>query len=1480
MALETDFNISPYFDDYNETKDFYKVLFRPGVAVQVRELNQFQTILQKQIERFGDNIFKRGTIIDGCNFIFYPSYQYVKILDTQKDGLQAIPSDYVGFFAKSSSSNNGVSAFIINYQDGFESTDPDLKTLYLDYINSGANGAVNSFVAGEVVTIYDPSYPIFKVSVINGGIAFSNSDQIVVSPALVVNVSSGTFTNAEYLYQPSTGANVQIIGIDTSTLASSNQVILRVRPRATDLTNAAANSSMWTIANASPIRNASNTVTAAVEGLIGSSFNGTVTTDSTGRIIDLTVTNRGTGYSTNPYITLKSANNSSLNSNTLVLSPQNYYANVQVATVSDSVGNGYAFGVTEGVIYQKGYFSRVAPQTVIVEKYSQSPNSIVVGFDTQESIIDSNIDTSLLDNATGNINENAPGANRLKLTPELVIKTSDEASSNDNFFTLVEWSEGRPFRQNQQTAYNKINDELARRTADESGDYVINRFQVTTRSTSNSSFEGNSYSVVVDPGIAYIDGYRVETKSNYIIDVAKGIDYTATNNQTISLDYGNYVRIKEVGGLFQFSTGDAVKLYSSAKQFITNAAAAATGNTDPVGSQIGTAYMRSMIHFDGTPGTANAVYKLYLFNINMNPGKNFRDVKSVYYDGTNKGIADIQLSLDATLNQNIAVIEGVGKETLLFDSGVYAVKSTSNSYYTYRTIDQTLTASNTGIVTKDISGIVGEYYPYTGVVSDADAKKIYIVPTSNALVAFAAATGNGSVNTTSANVVGSGTTFAADFQVGDYVYLSPNATANAVKRIVSVVNNTNMVLDSNVSFANTNTKIYRYFPKNVPIQLGSRTVAGQNGHSTNVNANGNVLNIKFLHANGADMTFNSTTATAANVSVGIDIERRNVTPLTKNANRKVFVKYNLSTAQGNTTGPWCLGVPDAFRLRSVYVGNSSVNTSFSNVVEDFFIDHNQNENFYDLSYLYKAPGSSLKLTSSDYLLVEFDYGSSTGSGFLNTLSYTQDSNVAVVTTNDSLPLSNLTTVYNSFEIPEVYTKQGKYYDLINALDFRPRAANTVAPNTNFANAPLNPTYTLSFGNTADPANDKKFPLPQSLFKTNIEQYLARIDSVFVDRDGDIFVVKGTPVPSIEKAKIPDTPAYALRLNNLVVMPYPNAPINYSDNFREIIERNIANETLSNVRVRNRTIATPLNEAEIEDEQPLGYTMEDIGNLERRIQDLEYYVSLSLLESDMKDRVIPSSLDPKLSRFKYGFFIDDFTTKNYSEEDHKAYSATIEEDDVMPAKEIITLSNPAPVINQEYIEYSVVSQKNATGLSAPSSNAVVVSVANTWAVRKEPSRKKDDTFNLKLSSISAPVTLYGHFYSGADSVKIYQGNTLIRQSNTTNLENLTTADKTKLKSNTVPGNWFKDVTFRDFSAVSVGGDPSVKNSFKITWNHNPANGQDYTIKVKNHSIVWRYAIEYPINSTNISNVVSNTSGPVKYTGTMVVTPNKIDISYRE
>lgn len=60
-------NIAPYYDDYNPDKDYLRVLFRPGYPVQARELTTLQTMLQEQISRFGDNIFKDGSRVTGAS---------------------------------------------------------------------------------------------------------------------------------------------------------------------------------------------------------------------------------------------------------------------------------------------------------------------------------------------------------------------------------------------------------------------------------------------------------------------------------------------------------------------------------------------------------------------------------------------------------------------------------------------------------------------------------------------------------------------------------------------------------------------------------------------------------------------------------------------------------------------------------------------------------------------------------------------------------------------------------------------------------------------------------------------------------------------------------------------------------------------------------------------------------------------------------------------------------------------------------------------------------------------------------------------------------------------------------------------------------------------------------------------------------------------------------------------------------------------
>ena len=70
MAIK--FNVEPYYDDFETAtavdglspkEKYYKVLFRPGHAVQGRELTQLQSILQNQVTQFGKHFFEEGSMV-------------------------------------------------------------------------------------------------------------------------------------------------------------------------------------------------------------------------------------------------------------------------------------------------------------------------------------------------------------------------------------------------------------------------------------------------------------------------------------------------------------------------------------------------------------------------------------------------------------------------------------------------------------------------------------------------------------------------------------------------------------------------------------------------------------------------------------------------------------------------------------------------------------------------------------------------------------------------------------------------------------------------------------------------------------------------------------------------------------------------------------------------------------------------------------------------------------------------------------------------------------------------------------------------------------------------------------------------------------------------------------------------------------------------------------------------------------------------
>lgn len=162
MAIN--FNTSPYFDDYNEDKKFLKILYRPGVAVQTRELNQIQSQIQKQIERFGEGIYKHGSMVIPGGISYNKSYNYVRLTGILNSAITVsgstqpvteitenieesiklmIGKQIVG-------DTSGVTGIVKWYQ---LETDTTPLTLFVEYDSSGTDNESAAFNNSETLTV-------------------------------------------------------------------------------------------------------------------------------------------------------------------------------------------------------------------------------------------------------------------------------------------------------------------------------------------------------------------------------------------------------------------------------------------------------------------------------------------------------------------------------------------------------------------------------------------------------------------------------------------------------------------------------------------------------------------------------------------------------------------------------------------------------------------------------------------------------------------------------------------------------------------------------------------------------------------------------------------------------------------------------------------------------------------------------------------------------------------------------------------------------------------------------------------------------------------------------------------------------------------------------------------------------------------------------------------------------------------------------
>ena len=148
MPQQTNLNVSPYFDDYDPSSDFHKVLFKPGYPVQARELTSLQSILQNQIEKFGQHFFKEGSKVIPGNTGYTQLYYNVQLNNAyQGVPVSAYADQLIGL--RITGQDSGVTAVVDNVLLPIDSANGNL-TLYVNYINSNTCLLYTSDAADEL----------------------------------------------------------------------------------------------------------------------------------------------------------------------------------------------------------------------------------------------------------------------------------------------------------------------------------------------------------------------------------------------------------------------------------------------------------------------------------------------------------------------------------------------------------------------------------------------------------------------------------------------------------------------------------------------------------------------------------------------------------------------------------------------------------------------------------------------------------------------------------------------------------------------------------------------------------------------------------------------------------------------------------------------------------------------------------------------------------------------------------------------------------------------------------------------------------------------------------------------------------------------------------------------------------------------------------------------------------------------------------
>ena len=891
------------------------------------------------------------------------------------------------------------------------------------------------------------------------------------------------------------------------------------------------------------------------------------------------------------------------------------------------VVNGYSQSSTQNsdgtyTKYSIGNFVQVNPQTVILNKYNNSP-SYRVGLQINETIYDYINDSSLLDPAIGASNYQAPGADRYIVT--LTLTSLPLTLGNDqSFIELLRIENGSIVKQVDGTVYSVIDDYFAKRDYETNGDYIVNDFKLTP--SPNAGGNSNLYDLSVGKGIAYVHGYRIDNQSPQIITSDRARSVNTINNNSVFVDYGNYFVVDTVGGRFDIGIMPTVDFHCVPSSGIVTSNVATYSST-----LVGSGFMRDLNFVTGTGSNT----KSYVYNA---------FVSDIAYNNLSGNVA--------SATTNTITINDPSDYFSVTANAYYnvTVSVTTGSIVDKRNIVSYVTTGGPKVITVDFPFTVTPTTSstFTLFFQQYDVESIIKTVGSGSYALSA----NANINTASGKVNG--------LIAGDTIYNTGNPELlfqvgyPYVAQIANSSYYSTRIYRSKTFTGSTLTLLSTSGNSSSPIRFqGTGTLSGsvalQNFIIINTST-GNILdfssagNTISISSDRTTATITSSTYSGMTVDVIASVQINNADTANYVLKSKHLVTGNTSyasaswsTASGSTTqynlttgqtlipkatvvagGKIPLFVNDIKNIAKIYdSGSSSITptgalSNYTDITNYFTLDNGQRDSYYDFGSISLIPGAPYP---SGNILVVYNYYSHTqdtsGDGYFSIQSY----NLA------SSTYGGVTTTAESYaQIPTYTAKDGTIYKLSDCIDFRPCRTNGSAVSS----------YTWEYSQAWSSTGDIGILLPNDLsnFQSNYSYYLGRQDILILTKDNSFKIIEGTPsvTPSL-----PTQPTGSLLLANLTLDPYTSY---------------VPGEGPAGV-TSNLSINKVIHKR---------WAKSDISDLETRVNNLEYYTSLSILEQNAQALQVPDSNG--INRFKNGILVDNFSSYSTADTGNADYAANI------------------------------------------------------------------------------------------------------------------------------------------------------------------------------------------------------------------------------